>query len=128
MLAVVVELFVMFGNLAIRTLFNESIAWAEELGADSLAVITFVGAALAIDRSHVIAMELILAFGATVLIGLLHRAGEAAAGLETGSPLRLRPESVVRDPSPRFVPLEIHRGVAAPRHELWRNSTRVGDP
>ena len=62
-----------------------------------------------------IAMELILAFGATVLIGLLHRAGEAAASLETGSPLRLRPESVVRDPSPRFVPLEIHRGVAAPR-------------
>jgi len=62
-----------------------------------------------------IAMELILAFGATVLVGLLHRAGEAAAGLETGSPLRLRPESVVRDPSPRFVPLEIHRGVAAPR-------------
>src|SRR5258706_10774671 len=59
-LAVVLELIVMFGNAAIRTLFNFSFDWAEEVGADSLAVVTFVGAAIAVDKGHVISMELVL--------------------------------------------------------------------
>jgi tripartite ATP-independent transporter DctM subunit len=58
--ALVLELVVMFGNVILRSFFHNPIAWADEVGSDSLAVITFLGAAIAVQRGQLIAMEAVI--------------------------------------------------------------------
>jgi tripartite ATP-independent transporter DctM subunit len=58
--AVILELAVMFGNIILRSFFHNPIQWADETAADALAVITFLGAAIAVQRGQLIAMEAVI--------------------------------------------------------------------
>jgi len=58
--ALLLELVVMFGNVILRSFFHNPLTWADETGSDALAVITFLGAAIAVQRGQLIAMEAII--------------------------------------------------------------------
>jgi tripartite ATP-independent transporter DctM subunit len=58
--ALSVELVVMFGNMMARSFFNAPWAWSDEVGSDMLSIITFVGAALAVQRGQLISLNAIV--------------------------------------------------------------------
>jgi hypothetical protein len=62
-----------------------------------------------------IAVQLLLAFGLAVVVKLLFRANEAAAGLATASLSRPRPVITVPTQADPFDPNHLHRSVAVPR-------------
>src|SRR5262249_14601410 len=51
-LALLIELAAMFGNVVYRTLFNSSLLWSLEIGELALVVMTFIGGALAYPRNE----------------------------------------------------------------------------
>ncbi len=58
--AVVLELIILFANVLSRSLFDDSILWANEFGHLVLSVIAFVGGALAYNRNEHIAVHAVI--------------------------------------------------------------------
>ena len=58
--AVVLELVILFANVLSRSLFDDSILWANEFGHLVLSVIAFVGGALAYNRNEHIAVHAVI--------------------------------------------------------------------
>jgi tripartite ATP-independent transporter DctM subunit len=61
-IAVIGELLIMLGNVIVRTLFNSSILWSNEVGTLSLIVIAFVGGAIAYPRGEHVSVEVLIKY------------------------------------------------------------------
>jgi tripartite ATP-independent transporter DctM subunit len=58
--ALFLELFVMFANVILRSFFGLPLNWADEAGSDALTIIAFGGAAIAMQRGQMIAMDFVV--------------------------------------------------------------------
>ena len=61
-IALVAELFVMFGNVILRSIFHESLVWSTELGQLALITITFLGGAVAYPKGEHLSIKAVIDF------------------------------------------------------------------